>query len=127
MTPALRAQIVRALELNMAKNALSEVAKGDPGYLVASRADLAEAIGTDKTMINKIIGPARVTSKVDLVDRSAFVGRIRKVLGLPSVTKVVVKASRAEIVRLIADLPDEEFAIFEAAVADAVARARKKK
>jgi hypothetical protein len=127
VTPALRAQVLRAFEINMAKNALSEIAKGEPGYLISNRADLADAIGTDKTMVNKIIGPARETSKVKLVDRSAFVGRIRKALDLPGVTKIAVKTSRAEIVRLIADLPDEEFAVFEAAVADAVARARKKK
>lgn len=127
VTPAFRAQVLRALELNAAKNDLSEIAKGAAGYLISNRAELAEEIGTDKTMINKIIGPARETSKVSLVERSAFVGRIRKALSLPEVTKIVVKASRAEILRLIADLPDEEFAVFEQAVADAAARARKKK
>lgn len=116
VTPAFREAVKTALDLNKQRNKLSELRKGDSGYLISNRSELAEAIGTDKTMINKIIGPARADSKVKLVDRSAFVGRIRAALQLPAVTKIAVKASRAEILRRIAELPDDEFANFERAL-----------
>lgn len=127
VTDSFRESARKALELNEQRNKLGELRKGDPGYLISNRAELALEVGTDKTMINKIIGPARASSKVDLVDRSAFVGRIRQALQLPAVTKIAVKSSRIEIVRLIAELPDDEFRVFEKAVQDAVARVAKRK
>lgn len=113
VTESFRRDVLKALDLNEQHNKLRGLRKDDAGYLISNRSELAKAVGTDKTMINKIIRPARETSKVDLVDRSVYVGRIRTALQLPQVSKVTVKASRADVVRFIADLPDDAFLIFE--------------
>jgi hypothetical protein len=116
VTDAFRRQVNEALRLNAAKNDLGEKRKGEAGYLICNRPELAEAVGTDKTMINKIIGPVRATTKVKLVDRSAFVGAIRVALDLPAVAQISVPQARAEVLRLLADLPDKEFQVFEQAL-----------
>ncbi len=114
VTPAFRLDARRALELNAEKNELGGIKKGQPGYLISDQADLAEAVVTSKRMISKIIGPVRPATKVKLVDRSVFVGRIRAALQLQALTEIQVKASRANTIRLIAGLSDEEFAKYEA-------------
>jgi hypothetical protein len=116
VTPAFRLDARRALELNREKNELGGIKKGQPGYLIADQADLADAVGTSKRMISKIIGPVRPTTKIKLVDRSVYVGRIRAALQLQALTEIQVKASRAYTMRLIAGLSDDEFAKYEADV-----------
>lgn len=112
VTEQFREEVRAALEINAQSNRIRRLKWGDPGYQVENRAELAESIGTDKTMINKIIGGARPTTKVKLVERSAFLGRIRAVLKLAAVTKVAVRGDRAAVVRFIADLPEDQFRVF---------------
>lgn len=101
------------MRLNAARNKLSGLRKGEPGYLISNRPELADEIGTDKTMINKILGAAKKETKVKLVARSGFVGRIRDALGLAPVTQITVRASRAMTLKFIAELSDEDFRVFE--------------
>lgn len=113
VTDAFRLAARKALESNKRQNALRGLRKPDPGYLISNRAELAIAVGTDKTMINKIIGPAKLTTKIKLVGHSTYVGRIRSALELPSVTQITVRSGRVNVLRWIADLSDEDFAEFE--------------
>jgi hypothetical protein len=112
VTDSFRKQVREALAINDQANRIRRLKKGDPDYQVSNRPELAEAIGTDKTMINKIIGPVKASTKVKLVERSAFVGRIRSELKLAAVTRIAVRTDRAVVVRFIAELPDEEFKVF---------------
>ena len=113
VTPTFRADALKALDLNAKRNKLSGLRKGEPGYLISNRPELAEEIGTDKTMINKILGAAKKETKVKLVARSAYVGRIRDALRLAPVTQITVRASRAATLRFIAELSDDDFSVFE--------------
>lgn len=117
VTESFRAAVTKALDLNAKQNKLREKKKGDPGYLISSHADLADAIGTSKRMVTRILGGVRETTKIKLVDRSVFVGRIREKLNLPSVTQVVVRSSRAAAVRQLDELSDDEFAVYAAELA----------
>jgi hypothetical protein len=110
VTPLFRETVREMLKTNARKNRLSGFHKNEPGYLISNHAELAEAIGTDKTMVNKIIGPVRPTTKVKLVTRSAFLARIRDALGLAPVARITVKASRLEQMLAIAELEDDDFA-----------------
>ena len=116
VTEPFRLQALRALVLNAESNRLRRKKKGDVGYLICNRSELAVAVGTDKKMINNILGPAKSTSKWDRVDRSTFVGRIRDVLHLAAVTQITVPVARAEVLRMLSEIPDEEFELFEAEV-----------
>lgn len=112
VTETFRKEVRDALDLNARQNRLRQLKKGDPGYLISNRAELAEKIGTDKTMINKIIGGVRAGTKVKLVERSAFVKRIRDALHLAAITKIAVRSERADVVRFISELPDEDFRLY---------------
>ena len=116
VTPEFRILASRQLELNDLANRNAERKFGDPGYLISNRSELADAVDTDKTMINKIIGPKKSTTKVKLVDRSAFVGRIRKALDLPPVMSIVVPVSHAALLKRIAALPADAIAVYEKAL-----------
>lgn len=113
VTDDFRKEVREALDLNARQNRLRRLRSGMSGYLISNRAELARAIGTDTTMVNKIIGPARAGSKVDLVDRSTFVGRIRNALQLAAVENITVRADRANVLRYLALLPDDAFRILE--------------
>lgn len=115
VTELFRAAARHALDLNKRQNALRGKRKGDAGYLTSNRAELALKIGTDKTMVNKIIGPARASTKVKLVDRSAFVGRIRRELELPPVVSIQVPSSRVQLLKRIADMPEVGIQAIESA------------
>jgi len=109
VTDAFREEVRQALDINARANRLRRHKKGDPGYLISNRAELAKAIGTDKTMVNKIIGGKREDTKVELVHRSAFVGRIRAVLQLAAVTTIKASIDRAPVYRWLDSLPDGVF------------------
>lgn len=113
VTPEFRREANEALKLNALNNRLRHLKKGAPNYQISNRAELADAVDTDKTMINKIIGPAKPTTKVKLVARSVFVGRIRDALQLAAVAKLSVRTDRAAVLRWIADLSDEAFKVFD--------------
>ena len=113
VTEEFRALVRETLELNDRRNRLHQLSKDSPRYLISNRAELAEAVGTDKTMINKIIGPARPTTTVKLVERSAFLGRIRRALQLPAMLLVPIPENRVEFARRIAAMSDKEFAIYD--------------
>lgn len=112
VTDAFRKKVRDTLETNKRLNNLRGKRKGQPGYLISNRAELAEACGTDITMINKIIGPARETSKVDLVATSTFLGRIRRALDISEIS-LSVPLDRSEVLGFLAGLPDEQFKVFD--------------
>lgn len=116
VTDAFRREVREALDINHKHNRLRRLKKGDTGYLISNRSELADAVGTDKTMINRIIGPARETSAVNYVERSAFVGRIRNALHLAPLTQMAVRSDRASVHRVLEEMPDNAFAM----VADAL-------
>jgi hypothetical protein len=107
-----RQKVRDILEANEQLNRLRGKKRGQDGYLISNRAELADACGTDTTMINKIIGPARETSKVDLVDRSTFIDAIRVALGI-SETTIFVPMDRVTALEFLAALPDDKFKVFD--------------
>lgn len=113
VTADFRREVIEALDINARRNRLRRLKKGDAGYLVSNRAELAVAIGTDKTMVNKIIGPKKPSNKVKLVDRSAFVARIRDALELAVPTSIAVKGDRAAALKWFNELSDEKFKIYD--------------
>jgi hypothetical protein len=114
VTDEFRREVLEALDLNAQVNRLRRRRKGDPGYLISNRAELADAIpGMHKTMVNKILGGARDTTKVKLVERSAYVSKIREVLQLAPTDRITIPARRGDVMRWIAALSDEAFAVFE--------------
>lgn len=115
VTEPFRAAARRQLDLNKLANKNGQHEFGDPEYLTENRSELADKVGTDKTMINKIIGPARKTTKVKLVATSAFVGRIRRELKLPSVVSLEITATpiQAALIRRLLDLPDDAVSTIE--------------
>jgi hypothetical protein len=122
VTPAFRAQVLEILDVNGRLNRLRKLRPGDPEYRICTRPELAAAVGTDKTMINKILGPVRPTTKIKMVAESTFVRPIRNALGLPPLTSIAVREDRAQTLRDLAELPDDEFRLFE----DEVRRAARK-
>lgn len=108
----------RQLELNKLANENGERKFGDEGYLTENRSELADKIGTDKTMINRIIGPARDGSQVRYVETSAFVGRIRDELRLPAVVKMTITATplQAALIRRLLELPDDALGVIERSI-----------
>lgn len=119
VTEQFRRDALAAMAANKLRNRVSHRKKGDDGYLVSNRAELAEAIGTDSTQISRILGAAR-SKKVKRADYSAFVGAIRRVLDLAPVVEVKVRADRASIIRVIAGLSDEAFAAYEQSVREEI-------
>lgn len=110
VTDGFRQEVREALEINKKLNRLRRLKKKDSGWLISNRAELADAIGTDITMVNKLIGPARPTSKpVKLADRSTFVHRIREVLQLAAVKAVSVKIQRADDLKFLNEVSDDEW------------------
>jgi hypothetical protein len=121
VTDEFRAQVRETLARNKAKNALTGARRGDPDYLISSQAELAEATRIDPTLLGRIVGAVRPTSRVRLVARAVGLDRIRAALGLPEIVRVSVRASRAPTLEQIADLPEDEFRL----LADRVAKLRR--
>lgn len=117
VTNEFRAAAQKKLRANAQQNRLRKRRKDDPDYLISNHAELAEEIGTSKTMLNRIIGPVRETTAIKLVARSVFVKSIREALALADVTQISVQAVRAEVLRIINDLPDDLYKVFAAEVA----------
>jgi hypothetical protein len=128
VTDAFRQEVRDVLEINEISNKRKGLKKGTPGYLISNQSELADALTeelghkVDKNSIKKLIGGVRPETKVKLTERSTYVGAIRRVLQLAPVMQFTVRADRAPLLRLIAGLPEEEFKIFERAVADRVKR-----
>jgi hypothetical protein len=118
VTPDFRRKVREVLELNKLGNQLRGLRKSDEGYLVSNQAELADAIGVDRNLIKNMLGGVRAGTKVRLIARSTYVGAIRRVLHLAPVIQVAIRADRAAIVKLIAELPDPEFSAFEKAMSD---------
>lgn len=115
VTDEFRRDVLAMLDLNAQLNRLRKRHKGDPGYLISNRSELADAVGTHKTMINKLVGGARETTEVKLVERSAYVSKVREVLQLAPTERITIPARRAEVLRWVSSLSDEAFAVFEEA------------
>jgi hypothetical protein len=116
VTDTFRKEARRALELNKESNELRGLRKGAESYRISSQAELADALGTSKRMVSRIIGGVRAETEIDLVDDSVFVGPIRRLLELAPITSISVRTTRAPVVRFIAELPDDQFKVFEEAV-----------
>ena len=117
VTDDFRALVRETLERNKARNGLSGARKGDPDYRISNQAELAEATGIDPGLLGRIVGAVRATSKVKPVGRAKGLGEIRRVLKLPEVVRVAVRASRAPTLEQIAELPEDEFQALASRVA----------
>jgi hypothetical protein len=129
VTEDFRAAVLGQLAANRLSNATLNLKPGDVGYKICSHAELA-AVATDgdKTMLNRIIGPAKSTTKIKLVKESRFVAAIRTALGFPQpvVEMIEVPADRAATIRMVAALPEAQFETFERAVNDAISEIKRK-
>lgn len=117
--------VLAQLKANRTHNRLHNRRPGDDDYRISSHAELAEVVAPRqknfKSMLNRIIGPAKETTKAKpRVETSRYVGAIRDALGIEApVTAVLeVRADRLVVLRAIATLTNDEFAPFEHAVAE---------
>lgn len=100
VTPRFRELVKAQLAANRKTNERNGIGKRDPNRLIDDRASLGRAVDTDATQINNILGPVRSSSKPKkLVDRSAFVGPILRVLGIVPDVTLQIPAADAERVR----------------------------
>jgi hypothetical protein len=119
VTPELVAEVRKRMVANRIHNQAHGREPGHPKYQIADHADLANvATGGDKTMVSKIIGPAKPGTKIKRVKESRYVAAIREAMGIPppKIETIEVPADRAETLRRIARLPDDLFEAFETEV-----------
>ena len=114
-TKTFRDEVHDVLARHKTLNRLSGRKKGDKGYLLASHADLADALGTSQRMIDKILGGVRAETKVRLTEYSNYIPMIRDLLGL-RLTELAVPIDRAEVLAQIAGLSEKEFQPFREAI-----------
>ena len=117
VTDGFRREVRDALDANREHNVARGYKKGDKGYLISSRSELAEATDIDPTLLNRTIGPKKPSKSktFKLVDRSRFLGRIREALAMNYV-EIKVPRDRAHLLRRIAHLPDDRFLRLEKAL-----------
>jgi hypothetical protein len=118
VTEEFRREVRDVLDINKMSNKRRGLKRDDPGYLVSNQAELADVIGVDKNLVKNMLGGVRPGTKVRLIARSTYVGAIRRALQLAPVTQVSVRADRAQLVKLFADLPEAHFRFFERALAE---------
>lgn len=114
VTDAFRDLVLAKLEQNRQANERNGISRRDPMRLIDDRASLARAVGTDTTMINNLLGPARSSSKPRrLATRSAFVRPILRALGISMPTAIMVASDAdAESLRKLLSLdPDSRYVI----------------
>lgn len=128
VTDAFVEAVLKKLKSNRLHNEAHALHRDDEGYRISSHAELAEALDPDsanmKSMLSRIIGPAKATTKPPKrVESSRYVGAIRDALELPKPKLVMleVPAERAQILSLMATLDDDLFDV----LASAASRARK--
>lgn len=115
VTDEFREDVRVLLAANKMRNKRLKLKPGADGYMPGNQAQLGKAIGTSTRMVSRIIGAAKPGSEIDLVTESVYLAPIRAVLGMtpPEYETIKVLSSRASIVRLIAELPDDLFRAFE--------------
>jgi hypothetical protein len=122
VTNAFRKQVRDVLVVNEASNKARGLRRGDLGYLISNQAELADEIDCDKNLMRKFLGPVKGEPRDKLLNRSTYVGKIRKALGFPPLTQISVPMNRASVLKAMSEMPDALFKQLE----DAIMRAHKK-
>jgi hypothetical protein len=115
VTPALRELVRGILNANKITNATRHQKKGMSKHLPSNQAELADLTQMDKTLLRRMLGSVNPRNNVKLVDRSVYVGRIRKALSI-DVVSIEVPHDRAVVLRDIASLPNDLFLEFSLAL-----------
>lgn len=118
VTNGFRKEVRDTLTANKAWNKARGLRKGDPDYRICNDAELADAIGTDKNLIKNMLGGVRPGTKVKLINRSVFVGPIRRALKLRPIRTITVRADRAEMYLEMDGLSDTVWSGYADAVRD---------
>ena|SRR5690348_15316826 len=115
-TPTFRKEAAEVLARNDRLNRLAGRRKGDPGYLVASHADVADKLGhKNQRLVDRILGGVREGTEVKLIEKSKYVSLIRDILELRRV-EIAVPMDRADVLVQIANLPEKDFAPYRESI-----------
>jgi hypothetical protein len=118
ITPDFRELVWSTLKKNEAENKYRKLKPDDEDYNISNSAELAEAIGMDKTLLGRTIGQVKKGGSARLLKSSRFLGAIREALGLPIPVTVTfeVPAERADLVRALVEASDDDFNNFQVSV-----------
>lgn len=111
-------QVVAALAANEVYNTQHKLKKGQPGYRIASHADLAEETGADPNQIKNMLGGVRAGTKTKAVGKSKYVDPICDALGIERLVRIEaeVPSRVADLVQRIIALPPDMLSELEAEV-----------
>ncbi len=110
MTKLFVKQVKAALLANEVYNDQHHLKKGDPGYRIASHADLVEATGADPNQIKNMLGGVRPGTKVKPVGKSKYVDPICDALGIDRLVRIEIEvpARLADLIHRLASFSEDD-------------------
>lgn len=108
VTATFRKLVIDELAENARKNSKAERKRTSAGWLIQSSGELARKIGMNRRLMQRTLG--QVGDPVGVVNRSKFLGRIRRALGIDERVSRMLPASRADILESFGELPPDLFA-----------------
>jgi hypothetical protein len=115
VTALFKKQVVAALAVNDEHNTRLGLDRGDPGRLISTHGELADAIGCDPNLIKNMFGGVHPGTKTKKIGRSKYVPLIRDALGISALISVEIQditPAHAALIKLLGAMPYEKLKKF---------------